>query len=159
MGIIQLMLIALLKFLWSKVLMVDPANQLFSKEGSDTYRLELIRLALRLTSKVPVFGVGLNLSPYYLATSFPQENNFIDPAHPHNLLIQALTETGVVGLAIFSLCIYLIARPVILNRKKNQSIYNRGSDLFCLSQNLSHLHQSHGNYFLLFPLLRFYRSP
>lgn len=97
---------------------LGSANQLFTKEGSGTYRIELTRLALRLTSNVPFFGVGLNLSPYYLATSFPHEDYFVDPAHPHNLIVQILTETGIVGLTLFTCFIYSIAKPIIKNNFK-----------------------------------------
>lgn len=91
-------------------------DHMFSKYGSGTYRLELSRLSLRLTSVVPWLGVGLNMSPYYLATSFPQEDYFVNSAHPHNLLIQLLAETGVVGFSLFIIFLYLIARPLILKK-------------------------------------------
>ncbi len=96
---------------------LGSSNKLFTKEGSATYRLQLNNFAFRLAEKSPFIGVGLNLSPYYFATSFPQEDYFVDPAHPHNILIQLLAETGVFGLASFVLFLYFIFRPTLQKTK------------------------------------------
>lgn len=86
-------------------------QSLFSQFGSGTYRIELALYSVRLAIGQP-WGVGLNLSPYYLATEFNQETVSFDPAPPHNLLFQLLAETGFFGLAIAVWLIYLIYRPI-----------------------------------------------
>lgn len=111
---------------------LGSSNQLFSKEGSGTYRIQLSQYSLRLMAKKPLLGVGLNLSPYYLATSFPQEDYFVDPSHPHNLLIQLLAETGIIGTILFSIFIYLIFRPVIKNYFNNYNEFHLAAFIFFL---------------------------
>ena len=111
---------------------LGSSNQLFSKEGSGTYRIQLSQYSLRLLEKKPLLGVGLNLSPYYLATSFPQEDYFVDPSHPHNLLIQLLAETGIIGTILFSIFIYLIFRPVIKNNFSKYSEFHLAAFIFFL---------------------------
>lgn len=111
---------------------LGSSNQLFSSEGSGTYRIQLTQYALRLTEKKPLLGVGLNLSPYYLATSFPHEDYFFDPAHPHNLIVQLLAETGLIGTILFSLFIYFIFRPLLKNKFKSLNEFSLASIIFFL---------------------------
>lgn len=113
-------------------LRLSSFNRLFTPHGSGTYRLQLNEFALRLTSKNPLFGVGLNMSPYYFATEFPQEDYFVDPAHPHNLIAQLLAETGVIGTAFFLLFIYMIFRPVIQNKGKSLNEFHVAAITFFL---------------------------
>ena len=84
---------------------LQSVGTLFSPEGSGTYRIQISQYAFRLAKNNP-FGVGLNLSPYYFATAFPQEKYIFDPAHPHNIFFQILAETGFGGLILFSLFLY-----------------------------------------------------
>lgn len=116
--LIPIFLIALIFISPYLINRLGSANKLFTKEGSATYRLQLNQFAFRLTEKSPFFGVGLNLSPYYFASSFPQEDYFVDPAHPHNLLIQLLAETGVLGMGAFILFLYFIIRPILIKKTK-----------------------------------------
>lgn len=111
---------------------LGSANQLFSKEGSGTYRIQLTQYAIRLVEKKPLLGVGLNLSPYYLATSFPQEDYFVDPAHPHNIIIQILAETGLIGISLFLFFIYLLFRPLLKNSLRNINEFSLASGIFFL---------------------------
>lgn len=106
---------------------LSSSNQVFTKEGSGSYRLQLSKYALRLTERKTWFGVGLNLSQYYLATSFPHEKYFFDPAYPHNVIIQLLAETGIVGTSLFVLFIYLIFRPLISNKNIKFSQFHLGA--------------------------------
>lgn len=128
-AILVLGIIFVSPYLFSRL---SSTNQVFSKEGSGTYRIQLSQMALRLTDKKPLLGVGLDLSPYYLATSFPQENYFVDPAHPHNLIIQLLAETGIVGTALFSLFVYMIFRPSLKKSFKKINEFLLGSLIFFL---------------------------
>lgn len=98
-------------------------GHMFSAEGSGTYRIQLSEYALRIMEKKPLLGVGLNLSPYYLATAFTSEDYFIDPAHPHNIFVQLLAETGVVGTILFMLFIYLVLRKNFVSQKRPSGFF------------------------------------
>lgn len=105
---------------------LSSLTSLFAKYGSGTYRLELARYAIRLVHEQP-WGVGLNLSPYYLATEFNQEIVSFDPAPPHNILFQLLAETGYAGVAVVTWLIYLIYRPQQIAGKKWPQFFITGS--------------------------------
>lgn len=92
------------------IVRLNSLSGLFAKYGSGTYRIELARFAIRLVHEQP-WGVGLNLSPYYLATQFNQETVTFDPSPPHNIIFQLLAETGYAGFALSVWIIYLIYRP------------------------------------------------
>ncbi|MCB9813404.1 MAG: O-antigen ligase family protein [Pseudomonadales bacterium] len=112
---------------------ISSANQVFSKEGSGSYRIQLSEYALKLTDKKPLFGVGLNLSEFYLATSFPGEDYFFDAAYPHNIIIQILAETGLVGITLFIYFIYLILfRPTIKRNLNNFNEFHLASIVFLM---------------------------
>ncbi len=102
---------------------IGSVSQTFSAEGSGTYRIQLTEYALRIMEKKPLLGVGLNLSPYYLATAFTTEDYFIDPAHPHNIFIQLLAETGISGTILFLLFIYLILRKNLHEISRSSSFF------------------------------------
>lgn len=84
---------------------INTAYLLFNAQGSATYRLQLNEYALRLANR-HFFGTGLNLSPYYLGTSFIDDQYIFDATRPHNLFFQILAEAGYVGLIIFLLFLY-----------------------------------------------------
>ncbi len=111
---------------------ISSSNQVFSKEGSGSYRVQLSKYALRLTERKTWFGVGLNLSQYYLATSFPRESIIFDAAYPHNIIIQLLAETGIIGASLFVIFIYLIFRPLLLNKNSKISPFHLGALAFLM---------------------------
>lgn len=90
---------------------------LLTKDGSAMYRIQLNLYATRLGFR-NWLGTGLNLSPYELAVSFPNETYIFDPAHPHNIFFQILAETGVFGLSLFLLFLYFAFRPVVLKPQR-----------------------------------------
>jgi O-antigen ligase len=94
------------------------ASSLFGPLGSATFRLSLSSYALRVADVHP-FGVGLSLSPYYFAYGFPAERT-IDPAQPHNLLLQIVSEMGFPGLIVFVLFLWFIFRRYLI-RPDNRS--------------------------------------
>jgi len=96
---------------------LSSIGKIFFNEGSGNYRIQLTEYAIRLAEKKPLLGVGLNLSPYYLATSFPLEDYFIDPAHPHNIFTQIVTETGLLGLTSFILFLMFIFKPYVHKKR------------------------------------------
>jgi O-antigen ligase len=67
----------------------------------------MMQYAVRLALMNPLSGVGVNLSPYFLAVSFPFEKFVFDPTYPHNLVFELLAETGIIGVTLFTLFVYL----------------------------------------------------
>lgn len=90
-------------------------SDVFTQYGSGSYRLQMFAYSIRLALAKPFMGVGINLSPYYLATGFSQEQFVFDPTYPHNLLFQLLAETGIAGLILFSLFVYAVLRPFVIS--------------------------------------------
>jgi O-Antigen ligase len=80
--------------------------------GSGGYRLILNSLAFNIGT-THVFGVGLNLSPYYFVRGLPSLR-INEPAHPHNIFFQILAETGFPGLIAFILFLWLVIRKFIM---------------------------------------------
>jgi O-antigen ligase len=78
--------------------------------GDDAGRADLWRVAWRMTEDTPVIGVGLNQFRSE-AKRHVREPGAIDsfqlivdqPQTPHNIYVQVLAETGVVGLCLFLL--------------------------------------------------------
>ena len=98
----------------------------FDTYGSGTYRIQLGWYAMRLGFGQP-WGVGLNLSPYYLATQFNQETVSFDPSHPHNLFLQIFAETGWLGLVLALSWLYLIYRPIQIGKKLDWQLTSWGA--------------------------------
>ncbi len=96
---------------------IETLSDVFTQYGSATYRLRMMYYATRLSLDNPLFGVGINLSPYYLATEFKGEQLAFDPTYPHNLFFQLLAETGIVGLTLFLLFGFLTVKPFFLGLK------------------------------------------
>lgn len=94
---------------------LQTTSTLFSQYGSGSFRLQLNTMALRL-SQNHLFGVGLNLSPYYFAYDFPSER-WVDPSHPHNFIFQMLAETGFPGVVAFFIFLWLAYRRYIVRHK------------------------------------------
>lgn len=75
-------------------------------------RYDLWVNAFQCWQSQPIFGCG-----------FYQKGNFeYLAAHPHNLVIQAVSETGLIGLGFLSLVIFAIARNIDWNIKKNSFV-------------------------------------
>ena len=100
------------------VVRLESLSDVFARYGTATYRLEMMRYAGRLALAAPIFGVGINLSPYYLATGFAGERFVFDPTYPHNLIVQLLAETGVVGATLFILFAASVVRPFVLDWRR-----------------------------------------
>lgn len=125
-------------------------KSLFSYYGSGTYRLQIAYYALRLSEK-KLFGIGLNLSPYFFATSFIGEKFIFDAAHPHNIFFQILAENGVVGFLIFSIFLYTVYRPSIKKRELNNFCF--ASIIFLMCAQLYPIYINHPeilSYFFLY---------
>ncbi len=98
---------------------INTLKNIFSHDGSLNYRMELNKHALSLIQKNLLFGVGLDLTPYYLAKNFKTVDSplvIFDQAPAHNLVIQLLSETGLLGFLCFSLFIFLALKKNQLNK-------------------------------------------
>lgn len=105
---------------------------IFAQYGTATYRLEMMQYAIRLAQVNPLFGVGINLSPYYLATAFPQEKFVFDPTYPHNLIFQLLAETGIVGTVLFLLFLYAVFRNALMPKQNHINEFGVAALVFLL---------------------------
>jgi O-antigen ligase len=81
----------------------------------------MIVSSLRLGAEY-VLGVGLGLSPIYLATQKLGEDTIYGADYPHNFFMQLTAETGIVGLLIFLLFLYVSFRPLLLKRAHAKSV-------------------------------------
>jgi len=71
-----------------------------SAEGSFLYRLSGIYQSLNLFLDNPLIGVGVgNYGWFHCGV----KGDFI---YPHNIILQIISESGLIGLAVFSFCIY-----------------------------------------------------
>ncbi len=109
-------LLSILPYLANRLLTLSEA---FSPQGTATYRINMIYYSLRIFTENPILGVGLNLSPYFLASGFLGEKYAFDPTYPHNLISQLLVETGIIGTILFFVLITLIIKQILTNKDKN----------------------------------------
>ena len=87
---------------------LGPSRLRIARESSSG-RIDLWLNALQCWSQHPVVGCG-----FYQLEEFPRL-----PAHPHNIFIQVLTETGIIGFSFLALIIFTIAKKLNWNFKKN----------------------------------------
>jgi O-antigen ligase len=141
---------------------VQTLTEVFGQHGSATYRLEMMSYSFRLALGRPLLGVGINLSPYYYATGFKGERFLFDPTYPHNLLFQLLAETGVVGLSLFSLFIYLIFQQFFKNLRLGKiNEYTLSAGVYLLSAMFYPIFLNHSelsSYFFLYAGLGFLKA-
>lgn len=76
---------------------------------SSSGRIDLWVNALRCWAQQPIFGCG-----FYQLEQYPQLS-----AHPHNLFIQVLTETGIIGFSFLLFILYKLAKNIRWDLKKN----------------------------------------
>lgn len=84
----------------------NTLKNIFSSDGSLSYRRELNKHVLALSAKNNHLGIGLDLTTYYVAKYFKTvDNQFVifDQAPSHNLIIQVFAETGIFACVIFLL--------------------------------------------------------
>ncbi len=100
-------------------------------DGTATHRLELWSAGFKMLRDNPIFGVGINNFGENYATHYFHGNQFGQEWAPHNIFIQALSESGLIGLICLFYAIYLIikrnyqTRQLIKKHKnENKWIYN-----------------------------------
>ncbi len=92
-------------YLWSRL---QSISNVWSHDGSLSYRSELNSHVLSM-SFTNYLGIGLDLTPYYLAKNFKTVDSplvIFDQAPAHNIVVQLLAETGVIATMVFLLFIY-----------------------------------------------------
>lgn len=87
---------------------IGSSSLLIGRESSSG-RIDLWINALQCWSQHPVIGCG-----FYQLYEFPHLS-----AHPHNLFIQILTETGLIGFGFLALIIFKVVKNISWNLKKN----------------------------------------
>lgn len=85
------------------------SNSLSITRESSSGRVDLWVNALQCWSQHPIIGCG-----FYQLEQFPDLS-----AHPHNILIQVLTETGLIGFGFLVLIGFKIAKSISWNLKQN----------------------------------------
>ena len=88
----------------------------FSMESeSVTVRTQLVSASVQLWRESPIVGIGLGNFLVDLPNALPSRSvYFLQPVH--NIFLLILTETGIIGLAVFLWGIYLLVRPIRLSR-------------------------------------------
>lgn len=100
---------------------IDSISNVFTSTGSLTYRNELNKNVLSMSYK-KIFGIGLDLTPYYLAKNFKSVDSLaviFDQAPAHNILIQIITETGILSFLVFLFFVYYSLKNGLQMENKN----------------------------------------
>jgi len=85
------------------------ASSLRIARESSSGRIDLWINALQCWSQNPIIGCG-----FYQLEKFPRL-----PAHPHNIFIQVLTETGLIGFGFLAFIMFKIAKNISWKLKEN----------------------------------------
>ncbi len=113
---------------------INTLKNIFSNDGSLSYRQNLNSHVLSMAQN-NYFGIGLDLTSYYLAKNFKTvDNQFIsfDQAPAHNILVQIFTETGVFASLVFVFFVYYALRKGLMT--KNDSFALAGLAYFLAAQ-------------------------
>jgi O-antigen ligase len=84
-----------------------------------TGRLTLFKLAYQAWLSAPVFGIGLGNFPLFAS------NYYEFAAETHNMYLEALAETGIVGFGLWMGGLFLIGRQVLAAYQKIDKIPNK----------------------------------
>ena len=102
------LLMAVLLALPYILIRTSSLQNVLSQDGSLSYRQELNQHVLNMSFK-NYLGIGLDLTPYYLAKNFKTVDSPIvifDQAPAHNIVVQLLAETGIMATLIFLFFVY-----------------------------------------------------
>ena len=78
---------------------------------NSTVRIRIWKIAIDKFKKNPVLGSGFGIS-------YPDKISGINFVHPHNIILQILAETGLVGFGVFAILFGLIfKRAFLINRQ------------------------------------------
>jgi hypothetical protein len=98
------------------------------------------KVAYKMFSENPIFGKGVKMFRDFCSKPENYVNETACSTHPHNVFVQILAETGVIGfIFIFSLFIFIIkniivnfCRNFILTANKNNYVFNFANAKICL---------------------------
>lgn len=145
-----ILLISITPYLFSRI---DTLKDVLTEKGSFSYRSELNRYSLQL-SKNNLLGIGINMTPYYLVKNFKTvDSNLVifDQAPAHNIFIQIITETGILGLITFIIFLLFCFKKFIINPKFINK-YTISSIAFLLAAQFHPAFTTHQEIFSLFLL-------
>lgn len=121
--------------------------QIFSSDHQGHYIL-----AIELFKKNPLFGVGPKGFRYYCRTVNYDPPKGTCSVHPHNFLIQILSETGIIGLLIYLFSIFFLIFK-IFKIYKNEQLDNLNQEQFLIISIALLI-----NFFPLFPNGNFFNN-
>lgn len=132
-------LILMLPYLLSRM---DSLMNVFTSTGSLSYRSEINKAVLSMSYK-NFFGIGLDLTPYYLAKNFKTVDSLpviFDQAPAHNILVQVLTETGFLAFLIFIFFVYFSIKNGL---KTKMSIFSLSALVYFIAAQLHPVFTNH----------------
>ena len=92
----------------------------------------MFKTSINIYKKNKVFGVGMKNFRNYCHKSDYAYNSRSCSTHPHNLFIQILAETGLIGILTYMLAFVISIRLLFLNKFKNKENANKKNYLTCL---------------------------
>lgn len=87
-------------------------------DSSFLYRIEIWKACLQLIKDYPLTGIGFGTLFKHISEYSTVVKTNIE--HCHNIYIQSLTETGIIGFGIFSFLIFKAAATILKNIKARQ---------------------------------------
>ena len=140
-------------YLWQRIkTLPDTINY----GGSLSYRRELNRHVLLLAREKPLFGIGLDMTPYYLAKTFKTIDStpvIFDQAPAHNILIQLIAEIGLIGFLSFFIMILLFMKKIFSANNWKENSFFISSLVFLLAAQFHPVFSNHSelsSFFFLF---------
>lgn len=80
----------------------------YNKDGTATHRLVLWKAGLDMFIANPLTGVGVNNYMAYYQANYATDDDKHRAAAPHNLFVQCISETGLLGITSLLVLIYLV---------------------------------------------------
>ena len=114
-------------------LIIDRFFEL-GKDTSTTNRLKMWKLALEMFARKPLIGNGWESFKYeYYLKLNTRQGSLYDYLDAHNVYLQVLAETGILGMSLFLVCIgstFLTTYRVICARDRITGVYDKAAALY-----------------------------
>ncbi len=82
-------------------------------DSSTSYRVYIWMGTLLMLKDFWISGIGLGTEAFTQVYPFYSYNGIVAP-HPHNLFLQVITESGVIGLAVFLLLMFMFFKNLVV---------------------------------------------
>ncbi len=82
-------------------------------DSSTSYRVYIWMGTLLMLKDFWISGIGLGTEAFTQVYPFYSYNGIVAP-HPHNLFLQVITESGVIGIAVFLLLLFLFFKNLVV---------------------------------------------